>query len=37
MSNYDDIFAGRPSSQHSREFVFFDKESWVVQKRLAAR
>ena len=37
MNNYDDIFAGRSSNQHSREFVFFDKESWVVQKRLVAR
>lgn len=37
MSNYDDIFANRPSNQRSREFVSFDKESWVVQKRLAAR
>jgi len=36
MNNYDDIFAGQSDDQRSREFVPFDKESWVVQKRLAA-
>ena len=34
MSNYDDIFAGQSTDQHSREFVSFDK---ATQKNRDAR